>query len=448
MALGKKKRAKRYPYVDVEGIDSAFLDACLLLTLDTEIICNSISDEKAVISKSNLSMKQIITKNVDKLELIRAISPLIKESYSLYNYLVSINMATIEKLIDVINSDASTSDDELKNLIEEEVFEESIYYCYYVTWLRFKEQFQNEIKGILEHFGNTFQEETGLLLGEDYILREKEGDTEDGVENSVEITFDSIIKDLVTLRGRIEKDTFREQYEEAMVTNKKFEVEIEELQKNLKGTSDQLQVKEQQLVTNTKEQSQLKKKLENEKKASELKNKEIGKLGSELGEIRKEVIELRKENDRFAKEIANARKIKDEALKSLEENLLNKYKAEKSLLINDYLEQIDDLELANKRLTSTMEDYKSQRDIINNLEDENNRLKKQLEIHLIQAQQRDNENQKEINQLKLQLESLSSATNTTSIPTVTSNGEKEEVDEFEEFGSFLDNIGKNEPKPV
>ncbi|MFD2446601.1 hypothetical protein ACFSO7_21920 [Bacillus sp. CGMCC 1.16607] len=446
MATGKKKKAKRYRYMDVEGIDSSLLDACLLLSLDTELICSSISDEKAVISKSGLSMKQIITKNIDRVELIRAISPFIKESYSLYNYLVSINMATIEKLIDVMNVDSSTSDDELKVLIEEEVFGGNIYYRYFVTWLRFKEQYHGEIKGILEYFGHTFQEETGLLLGNDYNLREKDREMEDEVQDSVEINFDSIVRDLVSLKARVEKSTFREQYDEAIETNKKLEGEIEELQKNLKNTSDQLQTKEQLLVTSTKEQSQLKKKLENEKRVLEQKNKEIGKLGSELGELRKEVLELRKENDRFAKEIANARKIKEEALQSLEETLLNKYKAERGLLINDYLEQIDDLELVNKRLTATMEDYKSQQDIISDLEDENNRLKKQLEIHLIQAQQRDQENQKVINQLKLQLESFTSGANTAPITTVTSNGQKDEVDEFEEFGSFLDNIGKNEPK--
>ncbi|WP_078544823.1 coiled-coil domain-containing protein [Litchfieldia alkalitelluris] len=449
MAPGKKKQVKRYRYVDVEGIDHTYLDACLLLHLDVEFICHAISDEKSVIAKSNLNMKQIVSKDVDRLELIREISPWVRESYTLYNYLARVNMSAIERVIEIIDEDGKLTDDEIKELLKEEVLEDNVSYYYYVTWLRFKNQYHSEIKETLEYFGQKFQQETGLLLGGEFEVREvKEEEEEERIEDGIEGTFDSIVNELLALKEKVGQETYKDQFREVNEAKKQLELKLSQLQTDLNQVNEQLHAKEQQLTAKNKEQSQLKKKYDNEKKSIEQKNKEIGKLGSELGDLRKEVTDLRKENTQLLKEVTSSRNNKEEAIHALEETLQNKFRAEKSILADDYQKQINDLINTNSRLKSAMEDYTQQQSLLSDLEDENTRLSKQLEIHLKYAKQSEEQHEKEINKLKEQMKALSMKTPTEAVQVQPTQPDSQQVDEFDEFEDFLDSIGKNEPKPV
>lgn len=443
--MASRKQRKQHSYINVPGIENSYLDACLLLHLDNEKIFISIADEKSLIAKSGLNTMKIMAKKGERADLIRRISPNVQNFYSFYNLLVHINMGALELLQRKLADDVKQyTDHEWKEKLYKAVQEEECPYYMYVNWLRFHEAYHGEIKAVLEMFGGEFQKETGLCLSEDYKIApqvEKEVD-------SVEDAFDSAIRMLTNLKETIGKENYKEQYEKAEEARVQLAEEVQQLNVQLKKANDQVKAKEQQLSNKDKEQSQLKRKLEAESRLLEQKNKDLGKLSGDLGSLRKEAEQLRKQNTQFEREVSGYQKNREAALSSLEERLQNQFRTERSLLIDKYERQIEQVTAENEALSRQAEEYVQLQQKIDQLETENERLSKEIHLYMEQLAQKDKSHEQELEKLRVEVSRQAAAAVQLEAGAASSVGDAEAVDEFKEFGDFLDSIGKNDPIPL
>ncbi len=241
-------------------------------------------------------------------------------------------------------------------------------------------------------------------------------------------------------------ESFKFKYEEAEKERISLSEELKSLQAQLKKANDQLKSKEQQLVSKEKTYNQLKKSLEAEKKAREQKNKEAGKLSSEIGDLRKENDRLQKQNKQYEREISQSRANKDDALRFLEERLQNQFRSESSLQLESYRQRIAELEDENQRFSALLADYSELRKNADSLSEEKELLNKQVALYIQRFEEQEKTHRRELKKLledrPTQLISNSEAKN------IEPDQKDTELDEFEEFGDFLVNIGRNEPKPL
>ena len=265
--MSLKMLKKSFSYIEVEGIDQKYIDACLLLNLDTAQILSAISDEKNIIAKAKLNKSKILMKKVDRLKLIAGIAPYIRDSYNLYNFLAQMNMATIEAFEKRMKEEADVlTEEEWKQFLKDAILEDEFPYYMYINWLRFNED-HADIKYVFETYGHQFMKDSGLNLTDDFEIAEE-------VEESSEVEeeFDSLIQGLLSLKTKVGVESFKFKYEEAEKERVLLSEELKSLQAQLKKANDKLKSKEQQLVSKEKTYNQLKKSLDAEKKAREQKN--------------------------------------------------------------------------------------------------------------------------------------------------------------------------------
>lgn len=347
MAKSKtKKSLRRLKYIEVEGIDKQYLDACLLVNLDLGQLCEAFEDEKQLLAKTNLTVLKLKTREVSKQELIREVSPHISSNYLLYNLFANLNYRMLQMLEEQFSDLHSLSLEEKAEYLYERVQEEEIGYSTYINWLRFHEQLHHRILEVFQKYGEKFEEETGIQLPSSFNVKREEKKEEKGDELYKELT--NIIRLLTNVRDQAKREIFKEQYEEK-------QKEVEQLHKQLSAVTDQLDSKEKQLAKQMKETAKLAKKLEEEQQKVIQKQKEAGQLGQEIGKLRGQVEELTKKNKTLQQEIESKSKQMSKLTKEIEERSENRWKLEKVKIQETYEERVAQLEETVQQLQSQLE---------------------------------------------------------------------------------------------
>ncbi|ATA61595.1 hypothetical protein GS458_3168 [Geobacillus stearothermophilus] len=347
MAKSKtKKTLRRLKYIEVEGIDKSYLDACLLVNLDLEQLCDAFEDERQLLAKTNLNVLKLKKREVTKQELIREVSPHISSNYSLYNSFANINYKVLQMLEEQFTDLHSLSLEEKADYLYELVQEEEMRYSMYINWLRFHEQLHPRILEVFQQYGEKFEEETGIQLPPSFNVKREEKKEEKEDVLYKELT--NIIHLLTNVRDQAKRESFKEQYEEK-------QKEVEQLRKQLSAVTDQLSSKEKQLAKQMKEAAKLEKKLEEEQQKVIQKQKEAGQLGQEVGKLRGQVEELTKKNKALQQEVESKSKQMSKLTKEIEERSENRWKLEKAKIQQTYEERVAQLEETVQQLQSQLE---------------------------------------------------------------------------------------------
>lgn len=382
-----KKLLKSWKYIEIEGIDNQYLDACLLVNFDVEELCDAVEDEKQLLAKTNLSIFKLKKREVTKQELIREVSPHINSNYSLYNLFANLNYRVLQLLEEQIADFNSLSLEEKADYLYKRLQAKEINYSIYINWLRFHENLHHQdlhhrILEVFELYGEEFEKETGMQLPSSFnVKREKKSEEE---EDSLHKELTNIIHLLTNVRDNVRKESFKEQYEEK-------QKEVEQLRKQLNMVTEQLNSKEKQLAKQMKEVAKLTKRLEEEQQRVIQKQKEAGQLGQEVGKLRGQVEELTKKNQMLQQEVESKSKQINKLTKEIEERSENRWKLEKVKIQKTYEERIVQLEEMIQQLESQLEkslqEFETKR---TNYENEIDVLRRKVDIYEQMMEDRQN----------------------------------------------------------
>lgn len=383
-----------YEYKSVEGIDDSLLDACLLLLMDKEDIINKIKKEKYFLARTGIPVKRLMKKEIEKPELIRSLSPYLKDRLEIYNILVNMSGGLLQKVyLEELEEDTPEN---IFHFLKGKFHEKELPYGLFINWLRFRDEYHSFIQEVLEECGTTFQQETGISLPEHFSVKEEEAD-------SFSAELDEIIESMERLKKKAASTDFTQKYEEEKAKNEQLLFERDQAVKDYKSVANQIKSKEQLLAKKEKEVTQLKKKLDAETGALKKRNKETGQIAAELGELRKELADVSNDCVRFKREAENAKLIKEAALKDQEERLTQKLHLEHALVLDSYKNQLDNIERDNERLYKQVETIQKERQEHVKQQEEIEQLKAQLllyEKHFAEEGRRDRDtsSSSEVNQ--------------------------------------------------
>lgn len=401
----KGNKLKRFPYIEVEGVESRYLDAALLTICGDGTLEHSLSDEFKLIKKAGITTQELKRRELSSKEIIERVSPHLLESYDFYNFIANmwddILQQTINRYLEDDYANFTIEDwfNSIKDLIAEEGM--SVYAA--INTLRFYKN--GEIKELIKpllgekEYVVAFYRESGIKIEQpgleidwDKVIDkelEEFFDLEDELEENpllddelfnrspdeaLKVAAKIILEvsDRVSDLEDVEKYKKLYESEKEEVTNLKFKVD--ELTQDLKSKNSQVQTISKENRTLTKSVDSLNGKLEQQQKES-------GRLGGVLGEIRKEKEDLVKEKARLERRISSLEKeassITDKVQKELKRDFdkriltMHDNYDEKTLQVEKQLDDLqrlleeeqaknselsDALEKINKELTTTKND--------------------------------------------------------------------------------------------
>ncbi|MES9683098.1 hypothetical protein ABWK22_09300 [Gottfriedia acidiceleris] len=350
MKNGSKQ--KRFSYIEVEGVQSRYLDAALLSVCRDGALEHSLLDEFKLIKKAGITTQELKRKDRSYEELIELVSPHLLESYDYFNFLANMwNEVFQKKIIHHFDKDYSSFtmkdwDNKIRNLIDEE----KLPIIAAINTLRFYKngEIKELIKPLLENdeYIVKFYRETGIKIEGVGIIIDWDGIIDDELdiiynfedeveENSLSEAdlFDRSPEEALKIAAKIIIDASKrvsnfeetEKYKNLFETEKKqveiFKAKVDELTQDLKSRDTQVQALTKENRTLTKSVDSLHGKIE-------LQQKESGRLGGALGEIRKEKEDLEKEKVKLERRVSTIEKeantITDKVRKEIKKEFDNK----------------------------------------------------------------------------------------------------------------------------
>ncbi|MFJ5717415.1 hypothetical protein [Neobacillus sp. NPDC093127] len=438
----KRKENKRYPYISVKGTANQYLDACLLSLLDGPALCKSLVDEKALISKTNLSLTQILKQNVSKKDLVRELSPYLSEHYTMYNFLVQVAHGRFQ-LIEEINEGEEDNLVLWMENIEDAIKYEQITIFTYINWLRFDPRGHQYLKQVFEKYGHEFEQETGLILSDDFQLEELV--VEKSEEESIDAEINRVIQQLQSIKAELSKENLKHQYEEVLEQNKLLLDSNKSLHDEIKTLKDQVKSKEQVTAKKDRDFNKLKKEFDSATKKLDKSMKEAGQLGGEVGKLRQKVDEVTKQMHQFESEVKRYKEEREILKSQVEERLTQQWSLERAALKDDYQRDIYKLQIQNQALQAQVENGVLNYSKQDEYENEIDILRKQISLYTQQLKKLEEESQKEIAKLRKQLDN--SAEQPASSHVVEPLKKQEPEDDFD-LDDILGELEENEPTPI
>lgn len=305
------KKTKRYPYVQVEKIPNAVLDACLLIQLDFKHLVQFLSKDSSLLRKTNLTLAQIRQRKVSKQTLIKEISKQLSQHYLAYNKIVSASLSHLSVLeSDFLKQEAGqliTKELEknkwLKSQFQKSVEEDKISFGLFVTWLRFHPPFHSEIHGVLEKNGNLFESQTGLTLPESFQFEREEMDIN---EFSPQEKIDLAVKVLQSIQLTSDSTS--------PILSEELKEEIEQLKKENEQWQEKWTIHERQVKKKEKEWNEIKRKLDEERIKTKALKQEVKKQQKKIQDLYVRTDSAEQERSQLTEQIAKLEAEKQEWL--------------------------------------------------------------------------------------------------------------------------------------
>lgn len=315
----KGSKHKRFPYIEVEGMENRFLDAALLQGCGYEVLRQSLPNELKLLKKVGITTQELRREEHSNKELVKLVSPHLLESYDFYNLTANICDEIIQKTVvdyfdeAYINFTKEEWNKHIKYLISEK--EMPIYTA--INTLRFYKngEIKELIKPLLEVEEHIlkFYEETGIKIeGQGFEINWDKIVVDDIEDKSIKLEENSLqqVEDLIDqspnealkLAAKIildvsdrvseleELEKYKKLYESEKETVESLKFKIDELTLDVKSKDSQTQALSKENRALSKSVESLAGQLENQQKES-------GRLGGLLGEIRKEKDDLDKANN-------------------------------------------------------------------------------------------------------------------------------------------------------
>jgi hypothetical protein len=388
--VGKKNtKVKRFPYIEVTGVQNQYLDAALLHCVDKEPLTLALRDEFKILKKAGILPTELKQEKFSKEDLVRLVSSHLLENYSFYNFLVKKwNEIQIKTLNAHIKGDyTSYSIEQWDEVIRELIKEKDMPVSIAVNLLRFYNNGENKelIRLVLEDFAVRFYYETGVQvegyninwnaidkkIDENKVTSEELDLTEAEIERKPEENLHKasrlieLVADQITELGQTGE--FKSRYEQEQEKNEKLNEKLLTLGKELKSKESQHQALLKENKTLSKNVGVLTKKLD-------LTNKEHGKLSLTLGEIRKEKDEFEKLNNVLERKVNSLEKEQHSIKEKIKQELKREYELKILHIKDEYEKELNILE-------GELKSKEKKEPQLNNItgSDEFDRLKKELE---------------------------------------------------------------------
>ncbi|MEY8350935.1 hypothetical protein AALF16_22170 [Bacillus cereus] len=369
---GRKKgsKQKRFPYIEVEGVESRYLDAALLKVCGDGTLEHSLSDEFKLIKKAGITTQELKRKERSREELIELVSPHLLESYDYYNFLANMWDGILQKTINHYFENEYTSftiedwDNQIRNLIEEEVM--PIYAA--INTMRFYKngEIKELIKPLLEEeeYVVKFYRETGIKIeGQEFDSDWDESIDDELEENSLleEELFDRSPDEALKMAAKIilnvservsnleESEKYKKLYEFEKEQVVSFKAKVDNLTQDLKSRDSQVQTLSKENRTLTKSVDSLNGKFEEQQKES-------GRLGGALGEIRKEKEDLEKVKSNLERRVSTLEKEAGSITEKVQKELKKEFNKKALKKQDDYDEKIFQLEKQIEDLQRLLEE--------------------------------------------------------------------------------------------
>lgn len=362
----KRNEAKRFPYIEVQGIQNRYLDAALIRVLSERNLPASLSDELKLLKKAEITVAEIRSDAYCQEELIARVAPHLLENYDYYNFLAKgwdeIQRHFLQKTLEEEDYSAFTLeewDQKIRQLVDEE--EIPVYGA--INFLRFYKsgQFKELIPSLLaeKDYVIQFYNETGIQIEEaDIDWHEVEADLEQDILGAFDMddTFlqgeqleEKSLEELLRTAARIilnvseqvpdinEAETYKKMYELEKEKSDNFGVKVDSLSQENKS-------KESQIQALMKENRDLAKSVESLTGRVESQQKENGRLGGLLGKTRKEKDEVEKTNILLEKRVTSLSTQVDLEEEKTRKELKKEFDKEQLKMKDKYEEALKDLE--------------------------------------------------------------------------------------------------------
>ncbi|WP_223702716.1 coiled-coil domain-containing protein [Sutcliffiella deserti] len=357
--IGKKSnKSKRFPYIEVEGIQNQYLDAALLQCLDNESLVFTLRNEFKILKKAGILPAELKLNKFNQEELVRLVSPHLLENYNFYNYLVQkwddIQIKTLKTFIktDLSSFSLEQWDEEIRSLIQDK----DIPVFAAVNLLRFYNngELKELIQLIMRDFTVQFYYETGVQLngyGVDWdkvdekkvenVVESGELNLSEDIERKPEenLRLASSLIDLVA-----NQITELGQYGEYKTLYQQEQEKTEKLTKEKENLSQEIKTKESQHQAFLKDNRTLSKNVDTLTTKLDQTKKELGKLGLSLGEVRKEKEELEKIKDNLERKVNILENEQNSIGEKIKEELKREYDLKILHMKDEYEKRLNILE--------------------------------------------------------------------------------------------------------
>jgi myosin heavy subunit len=399
--LRKKNRnkQKRFPYIEVEGIENRYLDAALLQICGEGVLSHSLDDEFKLLKKAGITTQDLKKKKYSHEELVALVSPHLLESYDFYNFLANmwedIQVKTLNHFFDGNNGNFTVEEwgAKIRNLIDEG--EMPLYAA--VNFLRLYKngELKELIKSLLreEEYIIQFYRETGIKI-EGYDIDWESLDDKEDIEDlfNLEEDTEEIVMlgkelldrapdDALRLAARIILDISERVSElgEVQEYKKKYELEKEKvatLTVKVDELTQEVKSKDSQIQSLSKENRTLAKTIDTLNSKVEQQQKESGRLGGLLGEVRKEKEELEKANAVLERRVNSLEKDTSSIAEKVEKELKKEFDKKILKMQIAFDEKTNELETQFEELKKLLEEEQAKNET---LSAELERMSKELE---------------------------------------------------------------------
>ncbi|WP_210367771.1 hypothetical protein [Bacillus sp. REN3] len=359
----KGSRQKRFSYIEVEGVESRYLDAALLKACGDGILEHSLSDEFKLIKLAGITTQELKRKERSLEELIALVSPHLLESYNYYNFLANMWDKILHKTINhyfennYVNFTLDDWNDQIRNLIDEEKM--PIYAA--INNMRFYKngEIKELIKPLLQNkeYVMKFYYETGIKIEGQGIDIDWDGIVDEEIEELFEV------EDELEENSLVEEKLINRSPEEALKMAAKMILDVSERVSNLETAEkykklyesekeqvvsfkekldeliQELKSRESQVQTLSKDNRKLTKLVDSLNSRLEQQQKESGRLGGALGEIRKEKEELEKDKANLERRVSTLEKDLGAITEKVQKELKKDFDKKALQMVDDYDER-------------------------------------------------------------------------------------------------------------
>jgi predicted nuclease with TOPRIM domain len=389
----KTSKLKRFPYIEVEGIENRYLDAALLRTCDSALE-HALDDELKILKKAGISLPELKKHKYSQEELIEKVSPHLLENYDFYNFLVNkwddVQNDTISNYFDEVDYTKFTAEDlgrEIRSLYSSEMPSYGV-----INFLRFYKngEFKELIKPLFEeeNFVVEFFQQTGIKvegIDIDWNSWEEEDDLFLDALNNDERAFDFLedINPQAALKAAaklmLDVSNRIDNMQEAAAYRDMYELEKEKketLQANVDELTQEVKSKESHVKSLTKENRTLLKNVDTLNEKLDHLQKENGRLGGLVGDVRQENDALEKTNTTLEKRVATLEKEASSVTEKTKKQLEKDHDTKALKMQIQFDERTSELESQIKELKRLLDEEQAKTSALSvNLEEKEHQLK-------------------------------------------------------------------------
>lgn len=363
-----RKKVKRFPYIEVNGIQNQYLDAALLQCFGEETIYNTVNNEFKILKKAGITTQDVMRRKYNHQELTQLLSPHLLENYDYYNFLVNQwDELQEHNLRQLFPEDFSKlSSEKWDQAIRGELDKGELRVYLVINILRFYKN--GELKELLlpilqeEKYVIEFFNETGIRMELEGLeinwrdVTEQEDKQEEEIVHALEMEDFKMPKEVLEhpeealkyaskiiasvsqqLASREKSEDFKLLFENEVEEKERWKEKAELLQRDLKSKDAQHQdlVKKNKVLT--KDHASLTAKLDQAQKDS-------GRLGQTLGELRKEKEEIEFQKNHFERRIQSLEKERENVARTVEEEVKREFALKNLNMKEEFERQLDLLE--------------------------------------------------------------------------------------------------------